>query len=48
MGVLRVNLNNINLNLNDGNFYEDDPKTIINVRRLPWEDKLNAKLVKKK
>ena len=32
MGILSVNLDNINLY--DGNFYEDDPETIIYVRLL--------------
>ena len=37
MCVFSVDLNNINLD--DANFYEDDPKTIINVRRLVWHNK---------
>ena len=37
MGILSVNLNNINLD--DDNFYEDDPKSIIHVRLLPWYNK---------
>ena len=37
-GVLSVDLNNINLD--DGSFYKDDPKTIIHVRPLAWHNKL--------
>ena len=37
MCVFSVDLNNINLD--DPNFYEDDPKTIIHVRRLVWHNK---------
>ena len=37
MCVFSVDLNNINLD--DANFYEDDPKTIIHVRRLVWHNK---------
>ena len=37
MCVFSVDLNNINLD--DANFYEDDPKTIIHVRRLVWYNK---------
>ena len=38
MGILSVNINNINLD--DFNFYEDDLQTIIDVRLLPWHNKL--------
>ena len=41
MGILSVNLNNINLD--DGNFYEDDPKSIIHVRLLPWYNKFKQR-----
>ena len=34
MVILSVNINNINLN--DVNFYEDDPKTIIHIGVLAW------------
>ena len=34
MGILNINLNNINLN--DTNYDEDDPITIILIRRLAW------------
>ena len=37
MGILSVDLNNINLD--DANFHEDDPKTIIHVRILAWHNK---------
>ena len=36
MGILSVNLNNINL---DSNFDEDDPDTIILIRCLAWPSK---------
>ena len=36
MGILTVNLNNINL---DNNFDEDDPDTIILIRLLAWHSK---------
>ena len=36
MGILNINLNNINL---DNNFDEDDPDTIIHVRFLAWHIK---------
>ena len=34
VGILNINLNNINLN--DTNYDEDDPITIILIRRLAW------------
>ena len=37
MGILNVNLNNINL---DNNFDEDDPDTIILIKLLAWHIKL--------
>ena len=37
MGILSVNLNNINL---DNNFDKDDPDTIILIRLLAWHSKL--------
>ena len=33
MGIINIDLNNINL---DNNFDEEDPVTIILVRRLAW------------
>ena len=41
MGILSVNLNNINL---DDNFDEDDPVTIILIRLLAWRS--NSKYAK--
>ena len=40
MGILSADLNNINLE--EVNFYEDHPKTIINVRLLAWHNKLTT------
>ena len=37
MGILSVNLNNINLD--DTNYEEDDPDTIILIRLLAWHIK---------
>ena len=37
MGILSIDPNNINLD--DTNFDEDDPETIINVRLLAWDIK---------
>ena len=34
MGILRVDLNNINLY--DANYYEDDSEAIIHVRLMTW------------
>ena len=46
MGILGVNLNNINLA--DSNYDEDDPETIIHIRLLAWHIKLeNSKALKK-
>ena len=36
MGILNVNLDNINL---DDNFDEDDPDTIVVIRLLAWHSK---------
>ena len=46
MGILNIDLNNINL---DNNFDEDDPETIILIRLLGWYIKFekNAKHLKK-
>ena len=35
MGILRVDLDNINLD-DDNNFYEDNPETIFHVSLLAW------------
>ena len=45
-GVLCVNLNNINLD--DANFYEDDPIIIIYIRLLTWHNKLKQRKAFKK
>ena len=45
MGLLNVNLNNINL---DNNFYEDDPDTIILIRLLPWHSNFKKRKALKK
>ena len=37
MGILSVDLNNINFD--DTKFYENDPKTTIHVRFLPWHNR---------
>ena len=37
VGIVRVDLGNINLD--DNNFDEDDPETIIHVRHLTWCNK---------
>lgn len=46
MGIICVNLNNINLK--HANFYEDDSKTIINVRLLAWHSKFEQREAFKK
>ena len=46
MGILSVDFNNINLD--DANFYEDDPKTIIHFRHLTWHDKIKQRKAFKK
>ena len=38
MGILSVDLDN--MNLDDANFFKDDPKAIIHVRRLAFHNKL--------
>ena len=45
MGILRVNLNNIN---RDNNFDEDDPDTIIIIRLLAWYSKFKKHKALKK
>ena len=45
MGILRVNLNNIN---RDNNFDEDDPDTIILIRLLAWYSKFKKRKALKK
>ena len=46
MGILSINLNNINF---DNNLYKDDPATIILIRLLAWHSKFkNQKAIKKK
>ena len=44
--IFAVDLDKINLN-NDNIFDEDDPDTIVHVRRLAWCSKFNAKHLKK-
>ena len=46
MGILGVNLNNINLA--DSNYDEDDPETIIHIRLLAWHIKLEKSKALKK
>ena len=46
MGILRVNLNNINLD--DANYEEDDPDTIILVTLLAWHIKFEKRKALKK
>ena len=45
MGILNIDLNNINL---DNNFYEDDPDTIFLVRLLAWHLKFEKRNALKK
>ena len=46
MGILSTDLNNINLDY--GDYDEDDPETVIHVRLLAWHIKFeNAKHLKK-
>ena len=45
MRILSVDLNNINLD--EANFYEDDPETIIHVRLMTWCNRLKRKVCKK-
>ena len=46
MGILNINLNNINLG--DNNYDEDDPDTIIHVRLLAWHIKFEKRKELKK
>ena len=41
MDILSVGLNNINLD--DTNYYEDDPETIIHVRLLAYQTKFQKR-----
>ena len=45
MGILNIDLNNINL---DNNFDEDDPDTIILIRILAWHSKFKKRRAFKK
>ena len=45
MGILNIDLNTINL---DNNFDEDDPDTIIQIRLLAWDIKLEKRKELKK
>ena len=45
MGILNIDLNNINL---DNNFDEDDPDTIIFIRLSPWHIKFEKRKALKK
>ena len=46
MGILSVELDNINID--DTNYDEDDPETIIHIRLLSWHSKLEkGKAIKK-
>ena len=42
MGILSVDLNNI-INLDDTNYYEDYPRTVIYVRLLSWHSKFEIR-----
>ena len=46
MGILRVNINIINLS--DTNSNKDDPETIIHVKPLAWHSKLEKRKAIKK
>ena len=46
MGILNIDLNCINLD--DNNFEEDDPDTIIHVRLLAWHTKFEKRKALKK
>ena len=46
MGVLSIDLNNINLD--DSNYNEDGPETIIHVRLLAWHSKFEKHKAPKK
>ena len=43
MGILSTDLNNINVD--DTNYYEDDPETIIHIRLLAWHIKFEKRKV---
>ena len=45
MAILNIDLNNINL---DNNFDEDDPVTIILIRRLAWHIQFEKRKALKK
>ena len=45
IGILNVNCNNVDLD--DANFDEDDPETIIHVRLMAWYNKRNVKHLEK-
>ena len=45
MGILNIDLNNVNL---DNNFDEDDPDTIIIIRLLAWHIKFEKRKALKK
>ena len=45
MGILNIDLNNINL---DHNFDEDDPDIIILIRLLAWHNLKNTRNLKKR
>ena len=45
IGILSVNCNNVDLD--DSNFDEDDPETIIRVRLMAWYNKRNVKHLEK-
>ena len=42
MGILSVDLNNI-IDLDDTNYYEDYPRTVIHVRLLSWHSKFEKR-----
>ena len=46
MGILSIDLNNINLD--DSNYNEDDPETVIHVRLLTWHSKFEKRKALKK
>ena len=46
MGILNIDLNDINLD--DTNYNEDDPETIVHVRLLAWYIKLEKRKALKK
>ena len=46
MGILSIDLNNVNLD--NTNYNEDDPETIIHVRLLAWYSKFEKRKALKK